>query len=103
MIRRPPRSTLFPYTTLFRSGLLLKGGGPVPSVNLVIFQWFFVVTLAGTLMLVVLVNQLEEKAGHVDPLLDGGWLFRPFRVVTYLVNLAEPAPPPVKPRDPPQR
>src|SRR5258708_28496639 len=25
MIRRPPRSTLFPYTTLFRSGL---AGGP---------------------------------------------------------------------------
>src|SRR2546430_3987758 len=25
MIRRPPRSTLFPYTTLFRSGLLLGG------------------------------------------------------------------------------
>src|SRR4051794_41425616 len=23
MIRRPPRSTLFPYTTLFRSGLML--------------------------------------------------------------------------------
>src|SRR3989442_11869370 len=23
MIRRPPRSTLFPYTTLFRSGLLM--------------------------------------------------------------------------------
>src|SRR3712207_3519024 len=27
MIRRPPRSTLFPYTTLFRSGRTL--GGPV--------------------------------------------------------------------------
>src|SRR3712207_8798803 len=26
MIRRPPRSTLFPYTTLFRSGLGLEGG-----------------------------------------------------------------------------
>src|SRR5256885_5017903 len=26
MIRRPPRSTLFPYTTLFRSGI--RGGGP---------------------------------------------------------------------------
>src|SRR3712207_8909189 len=26
MIRRPPRSTLFPYTTLFRSG----GGGRTP-------------------------------------------------------------------------
>src|SRR2546430_13533773 len=24
MIRRPPRSTLFPYTTLFRSGLSLR-------------------------------------------------------------------------------
>src|SRR2546428_3581787 len=27
MIRRPPRSTLFPYTTLFRSGV-----GPNPAV-----------------------------------------------------------------------
>src|SRR5258705_7232156 len=26
MIRRPPRSTLFPYTTLFRSGLVSRGG-----------------------------------------------------------------------------
>src|SRR5256885_11217291 len=25
MIRRPPRSTLFPYTTLFRSGSLSRG------------------------------------------------------------------------------
>src|SRR2546429_4056652 len=25
MIRRPPRSTLFPYTTLFRSGFVLTG------------------------------------------------------------------------------
>src|SRR2546430_11031922 len=39
MIRRPPRSTLFPYTTLFRSGRSARGqrhphlaaaGGPVP-------------------------------------------------------------------------
>src|SRR5258707_12021114 len=33
MIRRPPRSTLFPYTTLFRS---LLGGGPArrgPAVD----------------------------------------------------------------------
>src|SRR3712207_8949803 len=30
MIRRPPRSTLFPYTTLFRSRAtaVQKGGGP---------------------------------------------------------------------------
>src|SRR2546430_11704255 len=27
MIRRPPRSTLFPYTTLFRSGVPVPGSG----------------------------------------------------------------------------
>src|SRR3712207_8796495 len=27
MIRRPPRSTLFPYTTLFRSGIAGGAGG----------------------------------------------------------------------------
>src|SRR6267378_3757723 len=34
MIRRPPRSTLFPYTTLFRSAALLffgKQGAPFPA------------------------------------------------------------------------
>src|SRR2546427_9248290 len=38
MIRRPPRSTLFPYTTLFRSGIRLNpdiagGIGPVRRVR----------------------------------------------------------------------
>src|SRR5437899_7465698 len=36
MIRRPPRSTLFPYTTLFRSGCLSRqdrhpGGAAAPA------------------------------------------------------------------------
>src|SRR5438270_2033513 len=36
MIRRPPRSTLFPYTTLFRSVVdRLTGRGPERSVGLV--------------------------------------------------------------------
>src|SRR3712207_7026308 len=30
MIRRPPRSTLFPYTTLFRSGLVALGAESRP-------------------------------------------------------------------------
>src|SRR3712207_8234378 len=30
MIRRPPRSTLFPYTTLFRSNLICPTGGVLP-------------------------------------------------------------------------
>src|SRR3712207_7050972 len=43
MIRRPPRSTLFPYTTLFRSGegrvaakVNLKGGGEPAQVEAVL-------------------------------------------------------------------
>src|SRR5437016_14463479 len=31
MIRRPPRSTLFPYTTLFRSPVHSHGVGPGPD------------------------------------------------------------------------
>src|SRR5258707_7285093 len=36
MIRRPPRSTLFPYTTLFRSLFVVAGGGtmlPLGSIT----------------------------------------------------------------------
>src|SRR3712207_8460704 len=33
MIRRPPRSTLFPYTTLFRSPLLERAGGRARSTS----------------------------------------------------------------------
>src|SRR3712207_8750499 len=33
MIRRPPRSTLFPYTTLFRSWLAGDGGGEWPEAE----------------------------------------------------------------------
>src|SRR2546426_9196735 len=31
MIRRPPRSTLFPYTTLFRSTVQIASGIPSPT------------------------------------------------------------------------
>src|SRR2546422_6361582 len=33
MIRRPPRSTLFPYTTLFRSHFRFRGNGGPPWPN----------------------------------------------------------------------
>src|SRR2546425_8890866 len=33
MIRRPPRSTLFPYTTLFRS-MMLPGTSDIPIVRI---------------------------------------------------------------------
>src|SRR2546430_11887764 len=37
MIRRPPRSTLFPYTTLFRSTILVVLILPLPSIVLDLF------------------------------------------------------------------
>src|SRR5256885_6400994 len=33
MIRRPPRSTLFPYTTLFRSGFVFDGNGDAVQIG----------------------------------------------------------------------
>src|SRR5260370_32226187 len=33
MIRRPPRSTLFPYTTLFRSARDMTGNNAVARIN----------------------------------------------------------------------
>src|SRR5256885_8117911 len=36
MIRRPPRSTLFPYTTLFRSRLAAGGRVPYPDRTLAV-------------------------------------------------------------------
>src|SRR5699024_11745240 len=38
VLRRPPRSTLFPYTTLFRSLVSLPEGEPVPVENVGTFH-----------------------------------------------------------------
>src|SRR3712207_8034205 len=52
MIRRPPRSTLFPYTTLFRSGRARSSRGPRPASlawrpRIRITTWLAYVPLAG--------------------------------------------------------
>src|SRR5438105_6654849 len=39
MIRRPPRSTLFPYTTLFRSATSLSARAPPPGKLPVTSEW----------------------------------------------------------------
>src|SRR3712207_7915039 len=41
MIRRPPRSTLFPYTTLFRSASTVQGIFPLVFVILFVSSAFF--------------------------------------------------------------
>src|SRR2546430_10200909 len=64
MIRRPPRSTLFPYTTLFRS-LLMKGGVDVPPV-LTILSQALMTLLFGFLGLMVAVPMLAAMMVAVD-------------------------------------
>src|SRR5947209_10481675 len=39
MIRRPPRSTLFPYTTLFRSNSLITTSPAVPACRAALFPY----------------------------------------------------------------
>src|SRR5260370_31443058 len=47
MIRRPPRSTLFPYTTLFRSLCRVapskRGGGAIGALTVVFVWWLPIV------------------------------------------------------------
>src|SRR3712207_6882512 len=60
MIRRPPRSTLFPYTTLFRS----PNGCMATSGNLIV--WF-----QKTLGRDVDYRALDEEAARTPPGADG--------------------------------
>src|SRR3989441_13357941 len=50
MIRRPPRSTLFPYTTLFRSILSPANGAPlaVPTQDMVLGIYYLTKERLGT-------------------------------------------------------
>src|SRR2546421_6954557 len=56
MIRRPPRSTLFPYTTLFRSH---------KRIGLLYFWTAFTFFLIGGLEALVIRAQLAQPNGHV--------------------------------------
>src|SRR5689334_23818785 len=47
MIRRPPRSTLFPYTTLFRSNQSLNGAGG-GALGCVLHNCFIATNTAGS-------------------------------------------------------
>ena len=72
-------------------GLFLKNGdGFARSINPDVFQWFFVSVAVGAIVLSTLMARLpEEKGQPVDPILIGNAILRPFRAMTYLVNLVE--------------
>src|SRR5689334_23560897 len=58
MIRRPPRSTLFPYTTLFRSGVRLGEAHGVAGDDV--------------LLLKALQTVLHRRAGEIELTGEGG-------------------------------
>src|SRR5256885_8803090 len=74
MIRRPPRSTLFPYTTLFRSTTL--DGAPLPLQSLK-GQWLLLSVAGGACgsaceSHLYLQRQLRETLGREKDRLDRG-------------------------------
>ncbi len=75
-------------------GVFLKTGeGPTRGIDVPVFQWFFVSVVVGALCLSSLLGRLHEEKGQpVDPILIGNAILRPFRAMTYLVNLVEPRP-----------
>src|SRR3712207_7843780 len=66
MIRRPPRSTLFPYTTLFRSALFGKSTKDALSAS--IFQDFIVSTCLKNrqVVLFLVLSRSEEHTSELQ-------------------------------------
>src|SRR3712207_8578392 len=64
MIRRPPRSTLFPYTTLFRSGVLCGLGVSLLGPN----SWRPGCLLIGFSLLAGAVERLVRSEEHTSEL-----------------------------------
>jgi hypothetical protein len=79
-------------------GLFLKTGeSGARGIDTDVFQWFFVSVAVGAVGLFSLLGRLpEEKGQSVEPILIGNAILRPFRAMTYLVNLVEPGTPKAK-------
>ena len=73
-------------------GAFLKSSdGPTRGLNVDVFQWFFVSVVVGAIVISYWLVRLPEEKGHpVEPILIGNAILRPFRAMTYLVNLVEP-------------
>src|SRR2546430_7361597 len=75
MIRRPPRSTLFPYTTLFRSDILVNNAGMSPlypsltAVTEELFDKVMAVNFKGPFRLSALVGE-RMAAGDGGSIID---------------------------------
>src|ERR1017187_1245205 len=99
MIRRPPRSTLFPYTTLFRS---TRFGGFFDSVldrysdlalymGLLVYyasinRFFYIVLTAVVMTGSVMISYARARAENTIPKCKVGFLERPERVVLIIIG-----------------
>src|SRR5256885_10930592 len=65
MIRRPPRSTLFPYTTLFRSeeAIALR---PWSDESIRVGVRTLIITLLAVLTIAALLRQLDRKSTRLN-------------------------------------
>src|SRR2546425_9367689 len=72
MIRRPPRSTLFPYTTLFRSVLARLVGekifGAAPEPSLIVLLVILVLAIGVTLLGSAIPLRSEEHTSELQSL-----------------------------------
>src|SRR5438876_11382914 len=93
MMRRPPRSTLFPYTTLFRSVPVGEVGGVDDLVLSDELEGL------GQERLVGLAGEVDLPRPHVVArlLLEGGRL-DPAALVVLVVRAVHPVRPPARPR-----
>src|SRR3989454_11481279 len=80
MIRRPPRSTLFPYTTLFRSRYCGHGGGRRPSSGRAVMSFSLKKDKHGVVVVgvdgqLIVGNRQDLKQKVLDTLEGGGKKF----------------------------
>src|SRR3712207_9518856 len=66
MIRRPPRSTLFPYTTLFRSTALSAGGGGPTKREWCLPTWPFQISLTSAVSTSPALVRSEEHTSELQ-------------------------------------
>src|SRR2546430_11685023 len=86
MIRRPPRSTLFPYTTLFRSESEFGTGLQAPHAVLVVPKIFIVADADGKVEQVVVGQRVAGVESQQRPQ-DEVFLRVPLRSVDVVVPL----------------
>src|SRR2546429_7384651 len=64
MIRRPPRSTLFPYTTLFRSSVYISASGvhcEMPVAPCIWIAWSMILQARSGTMALTMLTQMRAS------------------------------------------